>query len=121
MRRRRFLRIARIHCSRLVMIPQRLTSKHPGPRVIMRSCTYRLRPLMIATTAMMAVTPMMIPSSVRNDRSGFARSDHSAMRRPSARFTRSPGDGGLGLRGGQVGVDPAVVNGDDAPRPRGDV
>src|SRR5688500_4865220 len=80
---------------------------------------------MIATTAMMAVTPMTMPRSVRRLRSGFVTSDSSATRSPSMKLMRPPSSGSAEeLRGplhGHVAADRPVVDRDDAPRMERDV
>src|ERR1041384_384413 len=83
-----------------------------------------LRPLITEAVAMIAVTPMMMPRSVRNERSGFATSEDRAMRRPSMRFTAPsarPAEHAGGLLRREVGADAAVVDGHDAAGAQGDV
>ena len=52
------------------------------------SCTYAFIPWMIATTATRNVTETMMPSSVKNERSLFARICVSAERMTSVKRTR---------------------------------
>jgi hypothetical protein len=81
------------------MIPKRLISKLDGPSVMIFSPTYRFQAVDHRDDGNDRRHAMMIPSSVRNERSGFAMIDAIAIRKPSVRFNRgSPHAPAVGLR-----------------------
>src|SRR5690348_2429203 len=102
--------------------PNLSTQKTFAPCETSFSETYLFAPWMSEITA---VTPTMVPSRVRNERSLFARSADSAMRALSRNSKLTPADGEdrLDLAAGlaDVALDHAVAQADHALGVRGDI
>src|SRR5690349_21291301 len=105
--------------------PNLSTQKTFAPCETSFSETYLFAPWMSEISAITAVTPTIVPSRVRNERSLFARSADSAMRALSRNSKLTPADGEdrLDLAAGlaDVALDHAVAQADHALGVRGDV
>src|SRR5512132_718176 len=132
--------IASSHASWLVITPHLSTQNTLAPAFRSFCDTKRLSPSTNDSTAITEATPMMVPSSVRNDRILLARIAPSAIPELSLRFTglsphaapRAAGRAISGVRpvvGGRrrtvaalgVALDLAVAHAHDAPGVAGDV
>src|SRR4051812_12064946 len=109
------------------MRPNLSTQKTFAPWETSFSETYLFAPWMSEISAMTAVTPTIVPRSVRNERSLFARSADSAMRALSRNSMSAARNGGggkrLDLAAGlaDVALDHAVAQADHALGVRGDL